>query len=294
MKIIVNDDNYQKKLDIFIKNSIREIPRSGMFSALRKGRILLNGKKVKKINEILKVGDTVEIVDFFAGVEVKGNIMSVKMDLKIIYEDQYILVIDKQKGISVHPGAGNIRENTLINGLHYYGNSFGFTPYLTHRLDKFTSGVLIVAKSEEYAGVIGGLFKAKNDIRKFYLAVIFGNPKSEETIDLKLNGQDALTRYKKIRSFAWNDNFINLVEAEIITGRKHQIRRHLALCNLPVAGDDEYGIWALNKAFSKDFRIKEYILHCTKIVMHHPYINKKMEFTAETPKEIDMIFKGKS
>jgi 23S rRNA pseudouridine955/2504/2580 synthase len=292
MIIKVTSENYQKRLDNFIKKSVKEFPRSGMFRALRKGRILINGRKVKNPNENLEVGNTVEIIDYFAGEKDQPEIIPIKMDLKIIYEDQYILVIDKQKGIAVHPGAGMKSRSSLINGLFYYAKNKNFMPFLIHRLDKYASGVLITAKSQGYANSVGKLFKEKkaDSIRKFYSVVVFGNPLEQGVIDLELDNQKALTKYQKISSFSWNNNVINLLDVEIITGRKHQIRRHLSMSSLPVAGDDEYGLWDLNKAFYKEFKIKEYMLHCKKIIMLHPFINKTMEFQAEMPEEIELLF----
>ncbi len=293
MNITVTEDNYQKRLDLFIRHAVKELPRSGMFSAMRKGRIKVNGKTVKDSGFRLSPGDEVEIVGFKHTEVTAARIIPKRMVFPVLFEDEYLLVISKPRGLAVHPGKGE-RGSTVLSGLEYYGRAGGFVPFLTHRLDKYTSGVLVVAKSESMARKVGDMFrrKADSELRKFYWTLVFGRAQEEASLSRPLDGKKALTRYKRLSIRTWNGTTISLLDVELVTGRKHQIRRHLAQEGLPVAGDDEYGIWDLNKAFQRDFGVKEYLLHCREIRMRHPHTGAPLILQAEFPKEMNRIFEG--
>jgi 23S rRNA pseudouridine955/2504/2580 synthase len=162
-KAKVTKDNFYSRLDRFLRRNLPEVPLSAIYKFIRKGKVYVNGKRVKNQSYKITVGDVVEVryvdVDKYRKRK-ENNLEPQKIDLDILYEDDYILVINKSAGIAVHPGK-NIHVVTLIEGLIYYGNERGFQPHLVHRLDLNTSGVFVVAKDKETARILTDMFKKR-------------------------------------------------------------------------------------------------------------------------------------
>ncbi|MDK2809731.1 MAG: rRNA pseudouridine synthase [Petroclostridium sp.] len=283
--ITVPQDYHQKKLDRFLKDKFPNLPMSAIYKALRKKDIRINGVKINE-NILLQTGDqlTIYIKDeilygSFAGEDrSKGPI-----PIQIVYEDQHLLLVNKQPGISVHPDK-NEGEDTLIDVATRYLQQKGeykpekpgsFAPALCHRLDHYTGGIVIIAKTPEALKIM--LEKIKNrEIKKYYQCIVKGCPsprqgelrhflvknehKSQVYItDIPIKGSlTIITRYKVLS--AGQD--ISRVEVELVTGRTHQIRAHMAYIGHPILGDDKYG----DRQFNRQFKAKYQALWAYKIV----------------------------
>lgn len=272
-----------------VASSSLSIPRS-VFS-LSSTLITVNGKSARKSSPV-KEGDRVEISyreEVFEGVEKED------IPLDILYEDDYILVINKAQGMTVHPAAGN-NSGTLVNALlNLYGDDFSTSddslrPGIVHRLDKDTSGVMVVAKTREAHKALSEEFSSHNN-EKYYLCVAKGFfTESEGCIDSRITrdrrdrkkfttttnkseGKDALTKYRVLSE---NMNY-SFLRVRIYTGRTHQIRVHLASINHPVLGDP---IYSRRDSKYKDITL---MLHAERIVLTHPITGERMVFRSPLP-----------
>lgn len=177
-----------------------------------------------------------------------------------LYADDDILILDKPAGLAVQPGAG-----VKVSVLEAVERDYGFRPYLVHRLDKETAGCLVVARSPRAAAAVSALL-ARREAGKTYQAVVAGTPTPREGVyrfDVLVKGEaaSAETRYRVLRT----DGRFSLVEAELGTGRMHQIRQHFAKAGHPILGDDRHGDFALNKAVAKEFGVKRLMLYAARL-----------------------------
>jgi len=218
----------------------------------------------------------------------KSKLEAENIPLDIIYEDKDILVINKPRGLTVHPGAGN-RSGTLVNALlHHCRDLSGIggveRPGIVHRLDKDTSGILLVAKNDKAHQVLSAQFKDRT-IQKTYLAIVKGNPKKDEgtiaepigrhpvnrkKMAVSHKGREAVTHYKVLKRF----KEYSLVELKPKTGRTHQLRVHLAHIGHSILGDPVYG------------KGNAQLLHAYKIKFTHPRTEKELEFEAKLPDDM--------
>lgn len=273
------------------KVTVEELSLPRSIFALDSTVITINGAKGKK-SSVVKPGDKVDLFyteDVFLGVEKED------IPLDVLYEDDYILVINKAQGMTVHPGSG-VKNGTLVNALlNLYGDDFSTSddtlrPGIVHRLDKDTSGVMVVAKTREAHKALSNQFAAHTN-EKYYLALAKGfftesegyidkritrdkrDRKKFTVTDNKSEGKDALTKYK-VLSENMNYSFLRL---RIYTGRTHQIRVHLASIKHPVLGDP---IYSRSDSKYKDITL---MLHAERIVFDHPITGEKMVFRAPLP-----------
>lgn len=289
MKKLVNTLN-NVRVDTAVLELIpdAEFTRSKVQKMLADGKIVVNSKPVKSSFK-LKVGDIIEIDETE---EENKSILPEKIDLDIVFEDEYILVLNKQKGILTHPTPLN-KTGTLVNALLYYGCALSDIQGeerrgIVHRLDKNTSGLILVAKTNEAHANLQEQIQKKEAKRK-YLAVVHGIVKENEGIidkplvhfmqkTIKMNiakkneGQEAITIFKVLERY----EDLTLVELELKTGRTHQIRCHMASINHPVFGDTLYGA----KGFKSKINIKtaEQLLMSYYIRFTHPKTGDIMEF----------------
>jgi len=299
MKIIkVDDENYFRRLDKFLKNEFKDMSMGGIFSFIRKGKIKVNGKKVKT-NHILDIGDEISVYSYTKETDkYKKEKKYVDLNLDVIYEDEHILVINKPVGIPVH-ASNNKNEATIEDGLNFYAKDKNFKIFITHRLDKYTSGVLIVAKSRKVARELSITMKKKDleYIRKFYLAMCLHrkkfNNKKAGTIDIPIEDRKSVTKYSIIETIKFKQETISLVDLELISGRKHQIRIHLSDIGLPIVGDTVHGHkgWD-NPLESLDAKFKGYFLHCHKMYVRHPVFNSVLLFRAPLPINRERVVKS--
>ncbi len=283
----VSDSDRGARIDKFISDNVEELTRSAVQGLMEKGKILVSGKSVSK-NYKLRDGDTVEV-------EIPEpepmDALPEDIPLDIVYEDSDLLVVNKPKGMVVHPAHGN-HSGTLVNALlHHCGDSLSgingvIRPGIVHRIDKNTSGLLIVAKNDAAHLHLAEQIKVHSFTRE-YEAVASGYFKETEgTIDAPIgrhktdrkkmcvtteNSRNAVTHYSVIRQYGGYAH----VRLRLETGRTHQIRVHLAYIGHPVLGDDVYG-----KAYKG---IEGQCLHARKIGFIHPTTGEYMEFTSELP-----------
>lgn len=301
----VSESEYGARLDVFLAAKVPSYSRSQIKKMIEEGSVLVNGKAVKA-GYSLKKGDEVSLKSR-APVALETPAQDIPLD--IIYEDAFIAVVDKPAGMVVHPAAGNY-EGTLVNALlHHCTDLAGIggvlRPGIVHRLDKDTSGLIVVAKTDEAHRALSGQFK-EHSVEKVYRAFIFGNPKQDEgviqaavgrhPVDRKKmsvysrRGKEALTRWNVLERYG----FLSFVELRIETGRTHQIRVHMNSIGHPILGDNVYGN-SLKRAQSiQDTRIrsalkalKRHALHAGGLAFIHPATGHRVEFTSPLPADME-------
>ncbi|MBI3754124.1 MAG: RluA family pseudouridine synthase [Deltaproteobacteria bacterium] len=301
----VTQSDAKTRLDIFLSQKLPDLTRSRIKNLIEDGHVSFNNKPAKAGIRI-KAGDQIGIT-IPAPQLIKAE--PEKIHLDILYEDRHIIVINKPHGLAVHPGAGRAK-GTLVNALLYHckdlsGIGGALRPGIVHRIDKDTSGVLVVAKTDKSHHFLAKQFK-EHSIKRKYLALVWGVVKNDEgTIDLPIGrhiserkkmsvrtsrGRRAVTHYKVIKRF---DNF-TLVEAVLETGRTHQIRVHLSAIHHPVAGDPVYGKSNMPSGLSPKLtmllkNLKHQALHAQTLGIIHPATKEYMEWTAPLPDDINGI-----
>jgi 23S rRNA pseudouridine1911/1915/1917 synthase len=296
----------EARLDLFVSRRLG-ITRSEAARLIETGRVLVDGKP-RKASFKLKEGMEVfaRIVHEEEGTHLTGS----DIPLAVMYEDRDIIVIDKPAGLVVHPGAGTVGD-TLVNALiHRYPEIAKVgapdRPGIVHRLDKLTSGVMVVARSPEAFVRLSAAFKA-HEQERVYLAICYGhlgqasgrietfmsrNPKDRKKMSSRVSeGREAVTRWQVMRE--WDQ--LSLLELRLETGRTHQIRVHLSDLGHPVAGDPEYGgkrkanIITDPAVRAKVKALGRQMLHAWKLGIVHPVTGEKMEFTSEPPRDFQEL-----
>lgn len=287
--ILVNENNINKRLDKFLSETLESLSRSKIQTYIDEGYILVNGVK-KNASYKLSLNDEISFKEF---PKETSDLVSEKMDIDIIYEDEYLLVINKPVGLVVHPGAGNT-HGTLANGLKAYSdnlstNNGDFRPGIVHRIDKDTSGLLVVAKTNEAHEFLSSQL-VDHTLGRKYMALVMGNFTEDEgkiiapigrdkndrkkmAVDL-IHGKDAVTYFKVIKRY----KECTLIECSLETGRTHQIRVHLNYINHPLVGDNLYG------KGNKRIYDKGQLLTAYKISFIHPKDKKRREYEVPLPK----------
>ena len=297
-----------KRLDIFLAKNIKDYTRSYLKKLIEKKQVKLNNILITSPATKIKHKDQI-IINIIS--EVDAKVIPSKIRLDITYEDDDILVINKPKGMVVHPGAGNFK-NTLVNGLLFkYKKNLsdinGATrPGIVHRIDKETSGLLVIAKNNQAHSNLGKQFSDHTIKRKYYclswgvIRPLNGKIKTLITRDRKnrqlmtvsdLNGKIAVTNYKTLKVFNIKDiPKISLIECELETGRTHQIRVHLKYKGSTILGDQQYGKKNLKfKKTNHEFltnlnKLTGQALHAKTLEFVHPKTKKRINFNSELPK----------
>ncbi|WP_094602695.1 Ribosomal large subunit pseudouridine synthase D [Sporomusa silvacetica DSM 10669] len=284
------------RLDVLLAGRFGEMSRSHLQKLIADGMIIVNDKKVKA-NYKTQADDTISVTI----PEAKPvEILAENIPLDVIYEDNDIIVVNKPRGMVVHPAAGNY-QGTLVNALLDHcqdlsGINGEIRPGIVHRLDKDTSGVMVAAKNDHAHLNLAEQIKTRTASRK-YLAIVHGNIAEEQGIinaplgrhssDRKKmavtfsNSKEAITRFRVIERFI---NF-TLVECKLQTGRTHQIRVHMQYIGHPVVGDPKYG------PEKKQFAIKGQALHSAELSLKHPVTGEDMLFTTPLPSDMTDILK---
>lgn len=286
MKIVVNTEK-PIRLDKYL-SEVTEYSRNKIENMINQKLILVNDE-LEKSSFKVKENDTITIPEDY---KASTNIIGEDIDLDILYEDEYIIVVNKPSGMVVHPGAGN-REHTLVNALINHTNNLSsengkFRPGIVHRIDKDTSGVLLIAKTDKVHEILAEGFKNKS-IKRVYVALLKGVfPNTSATIDAPIgrdsknrlrytvtdiNSKNAVTHLKVIKRFK---NY-TLVELRLETGRTHQIRVHTKYIGYPIYNDPVY---TTNSA--TDFG---QFLHAKSLEFDHPITHEHMYFESPLPKE---------
>jgi 23S rRNA pseudouridine955/2504/2580 synthase len=257
-EIALPNNETVKKLENFLK---KQFPIGYVRKLFRKNSVRLNGRRAKP-EDLVRAGDRIQLyIDFEKPAETfKPHPALTKLD--IIYEDNALLVLNKRAGIAVHEGKTVSKKESVLGILAAQYRDRGIKPQLVHRLDKDTSGLLLVAKNPESAKELESCFET-GAVEKEYLCLLVGRlPNNEGKIDFPLPGRGgnpvrALTRYRVVKKFSE----VTLVRAAIETGRLHQIRLHFAKLGYPVVMDDQHGDFGFNKRFRKAYGLKRQFLH---------------------------------
>jgi len=286
----VSPEEKAKRLDIFIKEKIPELSRSRIQALIKEGYVLVNFKSSKASYKI-KEGEKIKVI---IPPEKEIEIKPKEVPFEIIYEDDDVAVINKPAGIVVHPAPGHYND-TLVHGLllklkNLSGIGGKIRPGIVHRLDKDTSGIMLIAKNDFSHRNLVSAFKDRL-IEKKYIALVYGkiakkkdkietfigrHPVNRKKMAVLKEGKLAITLYEVLEVF----NKASLVLAKPITGRTHQIRVHFSYIGHPVLGDPVYG--GLKHDVPKPPRL---MLHAYEISFKHPRTLEKMTFRAEIPEE---------
>lgn len=292
--LVVTEDEKGERLDKILAKRFKEVYSRTYFQYLIDEQlVLINGEPVKKRIKP-QVGDEIEI---YFGSTPEIQLIPQPIPLSILYEDEYLVVINKPAGLVVHPAPGNW-TGTVVNGLLYHCNQIirqenSLRPGIVHRLDKETSGVLITAKTLEVQQKLTTLF-ASRQVYKEYWAICVGQPVDGEIsapigrhpiyrkqMAVIPNGKPAISLVKTLGG----NHKLSLVQIVIATGRTHQIRVHLKYKGTPVLGDTIYGFSTLNRYY----KAKRQLLHATFVKFVHPITGKEIEIKAFPPIDFEHI-----
>lgn len=310
--IIESSDAWQR-LDKFLKKFFPNLPLWAMYKMLRTGKIKVSGRK-REQNYRLITGDTLEL--YLSEEEINtlkaqsshsaDKSPSSAPSLDIIYNDESLIVINKPAWINVHPGDHKTKELSLIELIHdalwNVYNSLTFKPSLVHRIDRDTSGCIMVALTKPTLEHLLNSLQ-RHEIDKVYHAIVVGVPeKPTGTISVKLlrkeNAKDeakvvvsecwqrAITHYRVLRTFSLNWEKFSLLECSIETGRTHQIRVHLAYIGCPIVGDKAYWNLKINAFIKNNYWVSRQLLHAFSLEFLHPSLQKKIR--VEAPYRTDM------
>ena len=296
MKKFIIKEEKGKRLDSYIASQDSEITRTSAQRLIEEGNILVNGKKQKVSYKVCENDIVTVEVSEPKEIELKAQ----DIPIEIIYEDKDIIVVNKPKGMVVHPANGN-PDGTLVNALmsickdSLSGIGGEIRPGIVHRIDKDTSGLLIVAKNDMAHVAMSEQIK-NHEVKKTYIALVRGVIKENEaTIDMPIgrsntdrkkmavtkNGKNAVTHIKVLERF---DKY-TLLEVNIETGRTHQIRVHLSYIGYPIVGDYTYSNG------KNEFNIVGQCLHAKSLEFKHPITHKQMKLEAQLPEYFKNVIK---
>ena len=290
--------NSGERLEVFLTEQNQDFSRSHVQKLIADGKVMVNGQQ-RKANFKLTAGDeiTLEIPE-----AVEAEILPEDIPLDILYEDKDIIVINKARGMVVHPAAG-VFSGTLVNALMHHctalsGINGELRPGIVHRLDKDTSGVMVAAKSDKAHLSLAQQIKDKT-AHRIYQAIVYGNIKEEagiikgdigrHPVDRKKmaivqDGKSAVTHFKVLERFGE----YTLVECALETGRTHQIRVHMTHIGHPLVGDPKYGT---NGKRKDNFSIQGQALHSMSLELDHPVTGERMTFNTELPEDMQKILR---
>ena len=296
-KFVVKDKEQNKRIDVYLSEKNEDISRVAIQRLIENQKILVNDKKVKSSYKVQE-NDVITLE------EEKPKEISLKaqnIPLEIIYEDNDIIVVNKPKGMVVHPANGN-PDGTLVNAImaicknSLSGIEGEIRPAIVHRLDKDTSGIIVIAKNDKAHINLSEQIK-NHEVKKTYIAIVRGVVKENQaTINMPIgrsnkdrkkmaiskNGKEAITHFKVLKRF----NDYTVLEVNIETGRTHQIRVHLAQIGYPCIGDETYST-GKNK-----WGIKGQALHAKSLEFKHPTTGKQMKLEAKLPEYMKKLING--
>jgi 23S rRNA pseudouridine955/2504/2580 synthase len=284
--LVVGEESEAQRIDNFLLRELKGVPKSHVYRVLRSGEVRVNSGRVKP-DYRLRVGDRVRLPPIRTA---QRPPPAKPLDLPIVFEDSSLLVIDKPSGVAVHGGSGV--SYGVIESLRAARPLAKFLE-LAHRLDRDTSGLLLIAKKRSALVELHRMLR-DGQVQKRYLAVVKGalakktlelreslhkyvTASGERRVSVHEDGMAAVTKVRKLKS---NTEF-SLLEVELLTGRTHQIRVHLAHAGYPIVGDDKYGDFALNR------RLKQrLLLHAAKLAFRHPTSGAPVKLESPLPPEM--------
>ena len=301
MIFVVGDDEGGERLDVFLSRKIAGTTRSRVQTLNRTGRIRVGGT-VSKGGRRLRPGDTVEVE--LPPPDPTG-LSAEPIPIDVIYEDEHLAVVDKPAGMVVHPGAGN-RRGTLVNALlaryrNLAGETAGDRPGIVHRLDKLTSGLVLVARTNAAHHGLSAAFSGRR-VEKTYRVLVHGRPRDAEgEIALPIGrhprvrtrmtvsserGRPAVSRYRVLETAP----HFSLLDVWIRTGRTHQIRVHLSAIGHPVVGDPVYGEKLHGAFVRRHGEPGRYFLHARRLGLAHPVTAEPLVFESPLPVELERLW----
>lgn len=300
MKLVVPIEMAGKRLDQVLSELLPDYSRTRLQSWIKQGAVKVNGKSCKAKEKM--IGEEVLDIEIQESEEVSWQGQAIP--LNIVYEDEAIIIVNKPIGLIVHPGAGN-PDKTLVNALLNYDPKLNLVPRagIVHRLDKDTSGLLVVARTLiAHHHLVEQL--QNRQMHREYQTLVKGELISGSTIDQPIgrhpihrtkmaispHGRPSVTHYRILQKF----RHLTLLKVQLETGRTHQIRVHLAAINHPIIGDQVYGRFYLPANCSETLRnalqnFKHQALHAWKLTLTHPLTNQELEFTADPPADMQEL-----
>ena len=315
INLIVKESEKNQRVDVFINKNKKEISRNRIKNLILDKRLKLNDKIVISPAKKVLNGDVISLI---IPEPKRLSLKPYKYKLNIVYEDKDLIVLDKPAGIVVHPGAGNF-DNTIVNALvNYNKNSLSnigdeLRPGIVHRIDKNTSGLIVIAKNNLAHEHLSSQF-SRHSIKRVYQLLIWGkvrpskgrvetlitrSTKNRQMMEVsQTKGKKAITEYKTLEVFEnKNTPTLSLLECELETGRTHQIRVHMKYLGNSIVGDDKYKkkfkrIKDINPFLEKSLiNLNRQFLHAKTIGFFHPRKNKEMFFNSILPNELEIILK---
>ncbi|HEX7605997.1 MAG TPA: RluA family pseudouridine synthase [Usitatibacter sp.] len=291
--IEVTEDDAGQRIDNYLLARLKGVPKSRIYRILRSGEVRINSKRVGPEQKVL-AGDRIRIPPVRVA-ERDEDVAAPHFKMPVLFEDEALMAIDKPPGIAVHGGSGV--AHGVIESLRSMRPQARFLE-LVHRLDRETSGVLLIAKKRSALTVLHEMMRSR-DMDKRYLAGVSGrfrnerqrvrvslakhvNSAGEKRVSVSEGGQEAETVLRLVE----RGPEFSLLEAELLTGRTHQIRVHLAHLGHPVLGDDKYGNFELNKRLRKE-GLKRMFLHAAKLSFAHPVTGEPLELSSPLPADLE-------
>lgn len=291
-----------QRLDLFLLNSFDEdISRSQIAGWIKSGKVLVNDVAVTKAGSIVKTGAKIFLIMPEAQA---SELLPYDFSLEIVFEDQHLLVINKPANLTVHPGAGN-HDKTLLNAVVYYLKDSSISPQTVHRLDKDTTGLMIVAKTEAARFLLSRQFQERT-VSRLYYALVMVTPRAKREVQtkdsgrietligrhqqyrkkmavLEKDGRISITNWRVLEKY----NYAYFIELKLETGRTHQIRVHMDYLSSPVIGDKVYGNFDV---LPRELKVKadtfdRQALHAGALEFIHPVTKEKLSFKSELPKD---------
>ena len=315
INLIVKEDDKNLRVDVFINKKENSISRTRIKKLILDKKLSLNNKIMVDPSKKVSLGDVLNLI---IPNPKKASLKPYKYKLDIVYEDSDLIVLNKPAGIIMHPGAGNY-DNTIVNALMNYDkkslSNIGdeLRPGIVHRIDKNTSGLVLIAKNNQTHESLSHQF-SKHTIIRIYQLLVWGkirpskgrietlitrSSRNRQMMEVsKTKGKNAITNYKTIEIFE-NENIptLSLIECKLETGRTHQIRVHMNHIGNNILGDDKYKkrykkIKNINPILGKNLKnLKRQFLHAKTIGFIHPKKNKEMFFDSILPNELQIILK---
>jgi 23S rRNA pseudouridine955/2504/2580 synthase len=284
--LVVGEEGETQRIDNFLLRELKGVPKSHVYRVLRSGEVRVNSGRVKP-DYRLRIGDKVRIPPMRVGE--KQAVKLRPLELPVKYEDDALLVVDKPSGVAVHGGSGV--SFGVIESLRAARPQAKFLE-LAHRLDRDTSGLLILCKKRSALVELHRMLR-EGEVGKVYLAVVKGVAKKslelreslhkyvtaagERRVAVQADGVKALTKTRTLK----DDGEFSLLEVQLLTGRTHQIRVHLAHAGHPIVGDDKYGDFALNRELKQRL-----LLHAARLAFRHPVTGESMKLESPLPLEM--------